>query len=270
MDYKYKTIKIGKIVGTYYTCGYKTNVILVWAIGGPTVPDNGKLDAAPFILQNKIDLFVPDYLGFGRSDGIFTPMNCINTLLLTYKHLKDGVAGVCSYDMSKTFLKYQRIIFVGKSLGGAYVPLLPRFNKEIKEIGIFCGALDQSEQGKVKGEETNEDFVRTIEDGGYKYLYRGFIKNKKLWWNHLNDLDGLSPMDNVQYLKNTKLFIAHGKKDEVIHYSQALKYIEAIKKEFPKSSNQFKLRLYKDGDHGKSTTNKATREFLDWIGVGNP
>ena len=54
----------------------------------------------------------------------------------------------------------------------------------------------------MKGEETNEDFVRTIEDGGYKYLYRGFLKNKRLWWNHLNDLDGLSPMDNIKYLKN--------------------------------------------------------------------
>ncbi len=269
MDYGNKTIRIGRIVGTYYSCGKKTDTVLVWAIGGPTVPDNGKLDAAPFILQRGIDLFVPDYLGFGRSDGVFTPKNCINTLLLVYKHLKNGMGAVCSYDRSKLFLKYKRIIFVGKSLGGAYVPLLPRFNKEIEEIGVFCGATDQSEQGKIKGEETNDDFIRTIEDGGYKYLYRGFIRNKNLWWNHLNDLDGLSPMDNIKYLENTKLFVAHGRKDEIVHFSKAVKYFEAIKKQFP-SSDRFKLKLYKNGDHGKLTTNKATKDFLDWIGVRNP
>lgn len=267
MNFEYKTLKINKIVGTYYSCGQKTDVVLVWAIGGPTVPDNGNLSAAPLILKRRIDLFVPDYLGFGRSDGVFTPKNCINTLLSVHKYLKNGAMGICSYDLSEVFLKYKRVVFVGKSLGGAYVPLLPRFDQEINEIGVFCGALDQSEQGKVRGEETNEDFVRTIEDGGYKYLYRGFIKNKKLWWDHLNDLDGLSPMDNVKCLKKAKIFIAHGKKDNVIHYSKAVKYFGVIKKTFPDKISQFKLKLYKNGDHGKSTVNKATRDFLEWIGI---
>jgi len=267
-DFKYKTIKMGKIVGTYYSCGQKTNRVVVWAIGGPTVPDNGKLEAAPAILQRGIDLFVPDYLGFGRSDGIFTPMNCINTLLMVYKYFKKGVIGTCFYDMSKFKLKYQKIYFVGKSLGGAYVPLLPKFNKNITEIGVFCGAVDQSEQGKVTDEETNDDFIRTIEDGGYKYLYRGFVENKNLWMSHLNDLDGLSPMDNIKHLKDVKVFVAHGKKDGVVHFSKAVKYVEAIKKEFP-AKRDVKLKLYKNGDHGSSTVNKATKDFLDWIGVKN-
>lgn len=267
MEYEYKTLKIGKIVGTYYSCGQKTDTVLIWAVGGPTVPDNGYLSAAPIILRKEVDLFVPDYLGFGRSNGIFTPKNCIKTLLLMYKYFKKGTQGVCVYDLSKTFLRYKRIIFVGKSLGGAYVPLLSRFNKEIKEIAVFCGAVDQSEQGAIKQEETNEDFIRTIVLGGYKFLYRGFVKNKKLWWKHLNDLDGLSPMDNIGYLQSTRVFIAHGKKDEVVHFSKAVKYFEAMKKQFPDKFNQFKLKLYKNGDHGKSTTNNATRDFLDWIGV---
>jgi esterase/lipase len=267
MDIKYKTIKIGKISGTHYFCGKKTDTILVWAIGGPTVPDNGDLAAAPIILKRGIDLFVPDYLGFGRSDGIFTPKNCIKTLLLVYKSLVMGVKGISYYDDSKITLKYKRIIFVGKSLGGAYVPLLPRFNGKITEIGIFCGAVDQSEQGGVYGEETNEDFVRTIEKGGYKYLYRGFVENKKVWLKHLNDLDGLSPMDNIKYLKNAKVFIGHGKKDECIHYSKAENYYNKIIGKYPNQMSQFKLKLYPSGDHGKSTALKATRDFLDWIRI---
>jgi fermentation-respiration switch protein FrsA (DUF1100 family) len=267
MNYQFKTIKIGKIVGTYYSCGQKTGTILVWAIGGPTIPDNGKLEEAPFILQKGIDLFVPDYLGFGRSDGVFTPKNCINTLLSVYKHFKNGVDALGSYDNSKLRLKYERVIYIGKSLGGAYVPLLPRFNKDINVIGVFAGAVDQSEQGKIIPEESNEDFVRTIEKGGYKHLYRGFMKNKNLWLDHLYDLDGLSPMDNIKYLKNVKLFIAHGVKDDIVHYSKAVRYFEAVKKMFPHKNGEYKLKLYNDGDHGGSTTVRATKHFLNWIGV---
>jgi hypothetical protein len=265
MQFEYKTIRIGKIVGTLYSGINKTDTILIWAIGGPTVPDNGELSSARLILKRGMDIFVPDYLGFGRSDGVFTPINCINTLLFAYKDLKKGVEGSAVYDNSKVFLKYKRIIFVGKSLGGAYVPLLPKFNKEIDKIGVFCGALDQSEQGKVYPEESNKDFVRTIISGGYKYLYRGFIRNIKLWWNHLNDLDGLSPMDNIKYLKSVKVFIAHGMADEVVHYSKSVNYFNAIKKAFPNKSDNFKLRLYKNGNHGKSTVNKATIDFLNWL-----
>jgi esterase/lipase len=267
MDFKFKIIKIGKITGVYYTCGKKTDTILVWAIGGPTVPDNGDLSVAPIILEQGIDVFVPDYLGFGRSDGIFTPENCIKTLLFVYKSFDEGTYGISYYDDSKINLKYKKIIFVGKSLGGAYVPLLPKFNSKITNIAVFCGAVDQSEQGKIDGEETNEDFVRTIEKGGYKYLYRGFVENKKLWWKHLKDIDGLSPMDNIKYLKNAKVFIGHGKKDECIHYSKAENYYNKIIGKYPNRMSQFKLKLYLSGDHGKSTTLKAIRDFLDWIRI---
>jgi esterase/lipase len=263
MDFKYKIIKIKNISGVHYSCGKKTDTVLVWAIGGPTVPDNGDLASAPIILKRGIDVFVPDYIGFGRSEGVFTPKNCIKTLLSVYKSFKNGIEGISYYDDSKITLKYKRVVFVGKSLGGAYVPLLPRFNNKITEIGVFCGAVDQSEQGRIPGEETNTDFVRTIEKGGYKYLYRGFVENKGLWWKHLNDLDGLSPMDNTKYLKNTKIFIGHGKKDECIHYSKAVDYYNKIIKDLAGQRGRYKLRLYPFGDHGKSTTIKATQDFLE-------
>jgi esterase/lipase len=266
MKYEYKTLTIGKIVGTYYSCDKKTDTVLVYAIGGPTIPDNGYLSVAPIVLKKGIDVFVPDYLGFGRSGGVFTPQNCIKTLLLLYKLFNSGVKGICQYKSTDVFLKYKRILFVGKSLGGAYVPLLPRYNNKIKELAVFCGALDQSEQGKIEGEETNDDFVRTIEKGGYKYLYRGFLENKELWWKHLNDLDGLSPMDNIQYLKNVKLFIAHGKKDICIHYSKAMNYYKKIIFTFPEKTSQYKLKLFTNGDHGSSTTKNAMECFLNWIG----
>lgn len=260
----YKFYKIGKIAGVYYSCGRKSDTILVYGIGAPNVPDNGSLPDAPYILKNKVDIFVPDYIGFGRSEGVFSPQNCIKTFLTLYDKFKKGCIGKNTYESKTIRLKYKRILFVGRSLGGAYVPLLPKFNKKIKELGVLCGAVDQSEQGAVVGEETNPDFMNGIMKD-FKYLYRGVSESG--WWQHLEDNDGLSPMDNIKDLKGSKLFIAHGKKDVCIHYSKATNYYKKIVEYFPSKSKQFKLKIYQDGDHGPATTNKAIQDFLEWIGV---
>lgn len=263
---KPKFLKIGQIGGMFYSCGVKTSRIIVYAIGGPTVPDNGYLPDAPFVLTRGLDLFVPDYLGFGRSDGVFTPRNCIRTLVVLFNAFKNGCKGVSYYDNKIYDLKYSEVLFVGRSLGGAYVPLLPKFNKEINKLAIFCPAVDQSAQGKVKGEETNEDFMCEMEKGGYHHLYRGVLKGK-VWWNHLEDKDGLSPMDNITYLSNTKLFIAHGKFDKCIHYSKSVAYYKKILEIFPDKKDQFSLKLYPLGDHGSSTTSLAIRDCLMYFNL---
>ncbi len=257
-------VRIGSIGGMYYSCGKKASKIVVYAPGGPTVPDNGNWPDAPYVLKSGIDLFVPDYVGFGRSDGKFTPRNCIRTLLLLFENFTKGCEGISYYDNQKYSLKYDDVIFVGRSLGGAYVPLLPRFNKKINKLAIFSPAVDQSEQGKVKGEETNADFMREMELGGYHHLYKGVLQ-PNLWWDHLEDRDGLSPMDNIQWLKGARLFIAHGKKDKCIHFSKSVKYHKKLIKTFPNQKGQFKLKLYPNGDHGSSTSNLAIKDFLNWI-----
>lgn len=258
-------LKLNNISGIYYPCGKNTDTVLVYGIGGPTIPDNGNLPDAPFILKYNIDLFVPDYIGYGRSDGKFTPKNCVKTFLNIYDYLKKGITGISYYDMTKVKLKYKRILFLGRSLGGAYVPLLPKYNKEIKELCILYGAVDQKAQGKIKGEETNKDFMRTMEKGGFKNLYRGVMS--KIWYDHLENKDGLSPMDNIEYLKNSRVFIAHGKKDTCINYRKSEIYFEKIQRMLPKCKNQFKLKMYPQGDHGPLTSNQAVQDFLDWIKV---
>lgn len=258
-----KFLKIGKIAGVHYTGVRKSNVIVVYGIGAPTVPDNGNLPEAEVVLEKGVDIFVPDYIGFGRSDGKFTPENCINTFILLHDAFKKGCWGLNHYDGSKVKLKYDRVIFVGRSLGGAYVPLLPKYNKEIKELGIFYPAADQSEQGKVAGEESNEDFMKGMKLDGYHHLYRGVLS--KTWIEHLEDRDGLSPMDNIADLKNVKMFIAHGKKDKCINFTKSVNYFREIIKTFPDKKTQFKLKLYPKGDHGAATSKPAMRDFLDWI-----
>lgn len=262
-----KFFKIGKIGGVYYTSGLsRLRTMVIYGIGAPIPPDGGHLPDAEVILSFGVDIFVPDYIGFGRSDGIFTPNGCIRTFTKLFEDFTDGCVGNNFYSGKERVFRYKRVIFIGRSLGGAYVPLLPKYNSGIKELGIFCPAVDQADQGSVAGEETNEDFMKSMKLDGYHYLYRGVLD--KVWWDHLENKDGLSPMDNIEYLSSARLFIAHGKKDKCIHYSKSVKYYNKIIKRFPESKKQFKLKLYEKGDHGSLTTSRACGDFLKWLGFG--
>lgn len=261
MKYISKLFRIGKIAGMYYNAENKTDSIVVYGIGAPIPPDDGKLPDAQILLKHGMDIFVPDYLGYGRSGGKFTPLNCIKTFLTLYKAFIEGCTGWNHYDNTKKHFRYKRVIFIGRSLGGTYVPLLPRFNKQIDKLAIFCPVVDSKSCGEVKGEETNETFLRSMKIDGYKYLYRGI--RDRVWKKHLENKDDLSPMDNIKHLKNARLFIAHGKKDLCVHYSKSVKYYKKILKVLPNKRSEIVLKLYAEGDHGPSTTNQAAKDLME-------
>ncbi|MFH1792576.1 MAG: prolyl oligopeptidase family serine peptidase [Patescibacteria group bacterium] len=256
-------LKIGEIVGCYYFGLKKNKKIIIYALGAPTVPDNGKLEGVSMFIDKGFDVFVPDYLGFGRSDGLFTPDNCIKTLVFLNNKFSKGVLGIDHYLNKEIFLKYKEIVFIGRSLGGAYVPLLPKYIKSLINIALFFPAVDQVSQGSIENEETNEDFMRTMKYSGYKHLYRGILL--KCWPKHLESKDGLSPMENIHLLKNVRVFIAHGKKDSCISYKKSLKYYNKIIEKFPEKEKQFKLKIYNEGGHNSITTSKAIKDFLKWL-----
>lgn len=260
----YQLIRINMIAGGLYRGINKSNTLIIYGLGAPVPPDNGNLPDAPIIINNGIDIFVPDYIGYGRSDGVFTPMNCIKTFLYLYKEFKKGCIGKNSYLKDRIKLKYQRIIFIGRSFGGTYIPLLPRFNSDINELAVFYPVVDSKSCGSVKGEETNKDFLKSMKYDGYYHLYRGILNN--IWKDHLENKDDLSPMDNIKYLKNVKLFIGHGKKDKCVNFSKSVKYFNNISKFYPNNCN-FKLVLYPNGDHSDKTTKKAIVDFLKWLKI---
>lgn len=260
-----RLLRIGKIVGMHYKNEEPTNTVVIYGVGAPIPPDNGNLPDASVILEKAVDIYVPDYLGYGRSDGRFTPMNCIRTFTKLYSAFRDGCIASNAAENTTYPLQYDRVLCIGRSLGGTYAPLLPKFNPEIRELAIFCPAVDNKSLGGIQGEETNEDFFRSVRGDGYYHLYRGLLSQR--WVDHFEHRDGMAPVDNVECLRNSKLFIAHGLKDRVIHYSRSVDYYRQIVQRFPDKTANFKLALYPDGDHGKSTTNLAARDFLNWIGI---
>jgi len=258
-------LRIDGIAGIHYRTDASPKGLLIYGIGAPNVPDSGHLPDAPIVLNHGLDLFVPDYIGFGRSDGIFTPENCIKTFTQLYDNFSKGCVGRNTYDNLHEEMQYDRILVVGRSLGGTYVPLLPRFNDRIKEIAIFSAVVDSKSQGSVEGEETNKLFLDSMREDGYHHLYRGILEEN--WVRHLENEDDLSPMDNIQYLSDVKLFIGHGRKDPICHYSKLQRYYNQIIEKFPERKENYKMQIYETGDHGKSTTNLAMTNFLDWLNL---
>lgn len=258
-------LRIGDIAGMYYSCDKPTDTLLVYGIGAPIPPDNGTLPDAPFILRHNVDIYVPDYIGYGRSDGKFTPKGCIETFTRLYDQFINGCEATNSYSSTAKQMQYKRIIVAGRSLGGTYVPLLPRFDSRIKELAILSPVVDSKSQGSIAGEETNETFLKSMAKDGYHHLYRGVLD--QVWEDHLENLDDLSPMDNIVFMNGVKLFIGHGVKDQIVHYSKSEEYHKKLCEAYPDQASNFNLKLYPEGDHGKTTTNKAIEDFLQWLGL---
>lgn len=257
-------LTINTIAGIHYTNEKKIDTVVVYGRGAPLPPDNGTLLEASVIINRGMDVFVPDYIGYGRSEGKCTPQNCIKTFLDLYASFTKGCVARNFYQKTEKILKYGRVIFIGRSFGGTYVPLLPRYTKEIRELALIFPVVDSKSCGTVKGEETNEDFLGSMEHDGYRHLYRGILSQQ--WKDHLENKDDLSPMENIGHLDGAKLFIAHGKKDRCVNYTKSAGYYQKIIKEFPDKKDHFRIALYPYGAHNDETAKKAVGDFLNWIG----
>lgn len=262
-EYISELIRIGGIAGILYHRKKLSSNLLIYGYGAPTVPDNGSLREAKAVMKFDTDFFVPDYIGYGRSDGTLTPKNCVQTFLELYTAFKNGCNAVNYYKNSKIPMKYNRIMFAGRSFGGTYVPLLPKFNPEITEICLVFPAIDNKNSGSVKGEETNDDFLRAMRLDGYRHLYRGILS--KAWQKHLNTDDQLAPMVNIRPLGEAKIFIGHGKSDSCINYSKSVGFYNKILDMFPNKKKDVSLKIYNNGGHDSETASRILSDFLSWL-----
>lgn len=266
-NYRDQFLRIGSISGMHYAIpGHITKRVVIYGIGAPLPPDEGKLSDASTISGFDTDLYVPDYIGYGRSEGRFTPINCVKTFLYLYEAFSKGCKGTCNYTNIEMSLKYNEIHFMGRSFGGTYILLLPRFNKNINNICSIFPIVDWGNVGKTQDhpEETIDGFYKAMLGDGYRFLYRGIFL--PAWKKHFEGKDDLNPPDNIRYLKTARVFIGHGKKDVNIYYGNSVNYYKKVLKTFPDRKNQFMLKLYPYG-HTSETSNNAIYDYFKWVGV---
>lgn len=158
-------------------------------------------------------------------------------------------------------VRYERFVFLGLSYGGGVVPLLPRFDASIDTVGMFYPVTEYSSFGKCGvAEETVEDFLGAVYRG-FSNQYRGIDRAE--WTSHFRDRSGLTPLANIKYLEDARVFLAHGTVDQSIYYKKTEKYYEILHERFPK--NNIVYREYLGKRHGSETMIPATIDFIEWL-----
>jgi len=247
-------IKIKKVEGMLYLPkgSFEIEKAVIHAKGGPSLGDEGNSSLWGIAKKYQWALFVPDYIGYCRSDGNFTFKNCVYTLYEAEDFLRGKIEGIAVETGEKIKLKCKEILLIGSSWGGAIVPFLEKYKKsQIKAIGLIKPVLDWKSQGKTRFSEedvfqTNRSIIR-----GWLNIYRGY-KNSEWPKIFQNGLSEYNPLDNLSLLREKVVFLCHGGKDKVVNWRKSCLFYRAFKKEYPKGKIFWKL--FKNQDHSSKMT----------------
>jgi len=255
-----KVIKFWKIIGSFYKSEKKADTLIVVAIWAPNLMDVDNLRNAKILTDAWYDVITPEYYWFCRSWWKFTPKNSIKTLLDTKNFFKNWEL-LDVYSWEKFSVSYKKFIFLGLSYWWWAVPLLPKFDKEIKNIAMFYPVVDYFSFWKrwVK-EETVEDFCDSIVRW-FSKIYKS-IKSP-IWKKHFEDKTDLIPVKNLDLMEWVNLFLCHWTEDKSIYYKKTSEYFEKLKEKFP--SWNFEYKEYKGFWHGWETLIKWSEEMVKFF-----
>ena len=256
-----QTIQFSKLVWVFYPTRSLSKWLIIVAIWAPNIEDIESLRNASILTDAWYDVFVPEYYWFCRSNGKFSPMNSILSLLDSYKIFANGYICHDIYTWSFFQKKYQNIIFLWLSYGGWLVLALPRFCKAIHTIWAFYPVVEYRWLWKCGTEESGPDFLLCLRRQ-FWHLYR--LSKKSLWKDHFSHKNNLAPIEsiNMKHLKWLNIFLAHGKKDTSIKYVRTEKYSKKITWFHPKNH---RCIIYPDTGHGYETLIPASYDFTQWL-----
>lgn len=209
-----------QVVGMHYqqdaTLENKAKVI-IYLKGGPSFGDDGNSGLWPVAQKYNFDLFIPDYIGYCRSDGNFSFESCVETIYQAYDYLR---------------AQYAQIILVGSSWGGAIAP----FHELKRKLNIDTVILVKPVTDWVAQQNTSlkrGSMQRHDEEMRYAWLnmYRGYEKSEWAQIFGCNpdfDVAPYNPVDNTSLLKGRKVFVCHGKKDDVVDWRQSKRYVAKL------------------------------------------
>lgn len=255
-----KVLRFWKLIGSYYISEKKTDTLIIIWIWAPNLMDVDSLRNASILTNAWYDVITPEYYGFCRSEGKFTPTNSIKSLLATKKFFKNWLA-INIYSWEEIKVSYKKFIYLGMSYGWWVAPLLPKFDKEVKTIAMFYPVTDYSTFWKrgVK-EETVDDFLSSIKRG-FSKIYNGI--NLPIWKKHFEDKTDLIPVKNIKYLKDVNVFLAHGTDDISIYYKKTREYYEKLK--LCNKKGNYLYKEYKWLWHGFDTMERASYDMIKWL-----
>jgi len=258
-----QVVKFWKLIWSYYKTRIKNKnnktLIIVW-IWAPNLVDVDALRNSEIFNKAWYDIITPEYYWFCRSEWEFTPENSIKTFLDTKNYFKNWIL-IDVYSWEKIRVNYNNFIFLWMSYGWWVVPLLPKYDKEVKNIAMFYPVTDYTTFGSywVK-EETADDFANSIRRW-FSKIYNSI--DLPIWGKHFQDKTELIPVKNIKYLKWINLFIAHGTKDISINYQTTRKYFKKLKELYPNWN--YKYNQYKWLWHWLDTMIKWSYDMIEFF-----
>ena len=169
----------------------------------------------------------PDYYGFGRSGGFFSPKNCIQTAYDTIQTFRQMIPVFSVYDKQEIVPPlYEEIVVVGFSYGGWIASMMPKFDPLIQDVVLIAPWLAYEDMAMIdKPEESDEEFVR-LYSLVYKHLYR--VDPQQDPYDALLDIKSVFPMQDWEHLRDSKVFVVHGSGDKVIWSGRSEQFIKQL------------------------------------------
>ncbi|MCL5784388.1 MAG: prolyl oligopeptidase family serine peptidase [Patescibacteria group bacterium] len=240
-------VKIHQVIGILYLPSFPTNSAIIYAKGGPSFADTGDSPLWPTAKKYNYALFIPDYIGYCRSYGNFNFKNCLQTIYESEDFLRGKLVATQVDTQKKIKLKFQNIVLVGSSWGGAIVPFLEKYkHSQIKHICLLKSVLDWNTQGKTEFPE--EDVLQTdiLIENGWENIYRGYKDSEwpEIFAGHLSEYN---PLDHPELLKGKYVYICHGDKDQSINWRKSYQFYQKLQQD--KSRNGVFWKLFKNEGH---------------------
>jgi pimeloyl-ACP methyl ester carboxylesterase len=95
------------------------------------------------------DVVRPDWYGFGRSDGVFTPDTCFQTIVDSYRYFDEGGVVLDTRTRQEYYAKYEQIVLIGGSFGAWFAGRIGEYLPDIVQIGLFYPALVFADMGHL-------------------------------------------------------------------------------------------------------------------------
>lgn len=213
------------LVGQYFQSEWNSKLV-VWLAGAPGMPSSSESDAA-LVAQWWYDFVRPDYYGYARSDGFFSPKNCIQTGYDTIQTFRQKIPVFSIYRAEELDIPYyDEIVVVWASYGGWVAGILPKIDPELKEIVLLYPLFGYDDMGQLGyQEETDEEFLRQLALA-YKNIYR-FEEGRDAYESTL-DIWSYNTLSDPSHLMDTSVFLAHGTADQVIWVGRTQQFFKQL------------------------------------------
>ncbi len=253
-------IKYAKwLVAQYYQTPGSTKLAILLS-DAPGMPWLSEDDAA-ILAQWWFDLIRPDYYGYARSDGFFSPKNCIQTAYDTIQTFRQMMPVFDCYGNIELLLPYyDEIVIIWTSFGGRVAAMMPKFDPTISEIVLLYPWLGEDNMGMIwYPEESDEDFLRQ-----YTILYRHMYRfaDEVDPFDALINVGNFSPLLDLTHLQNTKIFVWHGTADDVVWSGRSQQFVDQLLAMNP--AGEYKYAEYYGLDHGHLCKQVGLKWRLHW------